>query len=45
MTVDIQIDERVKRELLIEGCKVMAEENLRITKEWERTDASLGWEW
>ncbi len=36
---------RKNRELLIEGCKVMAEENLRINREWEKTDASLNWEW
>ncbi len=39
--------ERCKREqeqLLIEGCKEMAEESLRITKEWEATDATLDWE-
>jgi predicted CopG family antitoxin len=36
---------RRNRELLIEGCKVMAEEGLRINKEWESTDASLDWEW
>jgi hypothetical protein len=32
-------------ELLIEGCKAMAEESLKITKEWESTDAELDWEW
>jgi len=31
--------------LLIGGCKEMAEENLRICKEWEATDATLDWEW
>jgi predicted CopG family antitoxin len=36
---------RKNRELLIEGCKEMAEESLKINKEWERTDASLDWEW
>jgi len=40
-------DKRKREEdaLLIEGCKVMAEESLRITKEWESTDATLDWEW
>ena len=36
---------RKQRELLIEGCKEMAEDSLKITKEWETTDASLDWEW
>jgi predicted CopG family antitoxin len=35
---------RNQRDLLIEGCKVMAEESLRITKEWEATDSELNWE-
>lgn len=35
---------RNQRELLIEGCKEMAEESLRITKEWETTDAELNWD-
>ena len=44
----IKIAEEKKRkqtDLLIEGCKVMAEDSLRITKEWETTDASIDWEW
>jgi len=36
---------RRNKELLIEECKVMAEENLKINKEWERTDTSLDWKW
>lgn len=39
--------EKCKREqeqLLIEGYKEMAEESLRIAKEWESTDATLDWE-
>jgi hypothetical protein len=35
---------REKEELLIEGYKEMTEESLRITKEWEATDATLDWE-
>jgi len=31
--------------LLIEGCKEMAEESLKITREWETTDATIDWEW
>ncbi len=34
-----------QEQLMIEGCKVMAEESLNITKEWEATDATLDWEW
>jgi len=36
---------RNNRELLIEGCKEMAEDDLKITKEWEGTESSLDWEW
>ena len=35
---------RGQEQLLIEGYKEMAEESLRITKEWESTDATLDWE-
>ena len=44
----IKIAEEKKRkqtDLLIESCKVMAEDSLRITKEWETTDVSIDWEW
>ena len=44
----LRVAEKHKREqeqLLIEGCKEMAEDSLRITKEWEATDADLDWEW
>ena len=34
-----------QEQLLIEQCKVMAEDDLRICKEWEATDADLDWEW
>jgi len=37
--------ERRKRSLLIEECKRMAEDNLRLTKEWANTDAKIDWEW
>lgn len=43
----MKIAEKCKREqekLLIEGYKEMAEESIRITKEWESTDATLDWE-
>jgi len=41
----IEKEKRQKREIMIEGCKEMAEDNLRITKEWETTDSRLDWEW
>lgn len=40
--------EKYKREqeqLLIEGCKEMAEENLKITKEFEAIEDDFDWEW
>ncbi|MFH1711192.1 MAG: hypothetical protein ABH840_02680 [Nanoarchaeota archaeon] len=43
----MKIAEKCKREqeqLLIEGYKEMSEESLRITKDWESTDATLDWE-
>jgi len=36
--------QRKQEQLLIEGYKEMAEESLRIVKEWESTDATLDWE-
>ncbi len=36
---------REREELLIEGCKVMAEENLKITKEFEAIEDIDNWEW
>jgi len=44
----MQIAEKCKREqeqLLIEGCKVMAEESLKITKEFEAIENLDNWEW
>jgi len=44
----MKIAEKCKREneeLLIEGCKEMAEDMLRINKEWEVVDADIDWEW
>lgn len=32
--------EKEQEKLLIEGCKEMAEDSLRICKEWETTDAA-----
>lgn len=44
----MNIAEKCKREqeeLLIEGCKVMAEESLKITKEFEAIENLEDWEW
>ncbi len=44
----MKIAEKCKREqeqLLIEGCKAMAEENLKITKEFEAIEDLNNWEW
>lgn len=44
----MKIAEKCKREqeqLLIEGCKVMAEDMIRINKEWEGADSGIDWEW
>lgn len=40
----VDVHRRYREELLIEGCKAMAEESLRICKEWENTDAKLNWD-
>ena len=40
----VEKQKREKEALLIEGCKEMAEDSLRITKEWETTDSELDWE-
>ena len=44
----MEIAEKHKREqeqLLIEGCRVMAEDMIEINKEWEVTDSDFDWEW
>lgn len=44
----MKIAEKTKREqkrLLVEGCKAMAEENLKITKEFESVEDLKDWEW
>ena len=41
----IEKEKRQKRDLMVEGCKEMAEDSLRINKEWESTDRRLDWEW
>jgi len=41
----IEKQKREQEELLIEGCKAMAEDSLRMNKEWEKIDSELDWEW
>ena len=44
----MDIAEKQKREqteLLIEGCKVMAEDMIKICREWEAVDSDIDWEW
>jgi len=36
---------RQEEKLLIEGCKVIAKENLKITKEFEAIEDLSKWEW
>lgn len=38
-------EKRRQEELMIEGCKEMAEENLKITKEFEVIEDLNNWEW
>lgn len=40
-----ELQRRRQDALLREGYKEMAKESLKITKEWETTDATLNWEW
>ncbi|MEK6933727.1 MAG: hypothetical protein AABW75_02505 [Nanoarchaeota archaeon] len=37
--------QREQQQLLIEGCKVMAKESLKITKEFEAIENLDDWEW
>jgi hypothetical protein len=37
----MEVQKRKQKELLIEECKKMAQESVKITKEWESTDAEL----
>lgn len=41
----VEQNKRKQKELLIEGCKVMAEENLKMTKEFEAIEDLNNWEW
>ncbi|NCN52133.1 hypothetical protein GW931_03940 [archaeon] len=40
-----QNQKRNQKELLIEGCKEMGEENLKITKEFEAIEDLSQWKW
>jgi len=44
MVRELEEQRRKKIDLMIEGAKETAEESLRITQEWEATDANLDWE-
>ena len=41
----IEKQKRQERQLLVEGCKEMADESLKITKEFETIEGDLDWEW
>ncbi|HLC73058.1 MAG TPA: hypothetical protein VJH20_00305 [Candidatus Nanoarchaeia archaeon] len=45
MMKSIEKNKREQKKLLIEGCIEMAEDSLKITKEWAATDSKLDWEW
>ena len=45
MMNQVEEQKRKQRELLIEGCKEMAKDGLRITKEFEAADSEIDWEW
>ena len=42
-----RIEEQKRRDidLMIEGAKEMAEDNLKLIKEFEAVDAEIDWEW
>lgn len=41
----LELEKRKQEELLIEGCKEMAEEDLKIAKEFEAIENLDDWEW
>ena len=45
MMAELEKQKREQRQSLIEGCKVMAKESLKICEEWKHVDAELDWEW
>ena len=36
---------REQEQLLIEGCKEMAGDMIKINREWESVDSDIDWEW
>ncbi len=42
---EVEKNKRMKEELLIEGYKEMAEESLKIVKEFEKIEEAFDWEW
>ncbi len=45
MMVQLEKQKRQQEKLMVEGCKEMAEENLKITKEFEVIEDLENWEW
>lgn len=45
MMYKLEEQKRKQRDLLIEGCKEMAKESLKITKEFEAIEKDFDWEW
>ncbi len=45
MMTHLDKQKRKERELLIEGYKEMAEDSLKITKEFEAIEEDFDWEW
>lgn len=45
MMHQVEKQKKEQKKLLIEQCEVMAEDDLKVTKEWESTDNSIDWEW
>lgn len=45
MINETECKKRTQKELLIEGYKEMAKENLKITKEFENLDQDFDWKW
>ena len=41
----VEKNNREKEQLLIEGCRATAEENLKITKEFEAIEDLKDWKW
>jgi hypothetical protein len=45
LVVSIDKAKSEQEKLLIEGCKEMAEDSLRLCKEFGAVDSELDWEW